>query len=151
MEFCDVCGKDASHTCGACRQVAYCSADCQIADWPEHVQWDCTDEHEDLVEHMGSEVLEPEYFIGPNAFSNWKQKRNTTEAKTKRRAAREKRRQWRKKWSGKLKGMLPKKKKSNSGTTTTDKKKGLSTKQKLGFGGAGAAGFVVARSNPLGQ
>jgi MYND finger len=63
MEICDVCDNDAMHTCGACGQVAYCSVECQTADWPEHQQWDCCSNHEDLVESMGVKVLEPDYYI----------------------------------------------------------------------------------------
>lgn len=63
MEICDVCDNDANHTCGACGQMAYCSIACQSADWPEHMEFDCSTNHEDLIEHMGVKVLEPGYFM----------------------------------------------------------------------------------------
>ena len=34
--LCHSCGANASHLCGSCRRLAYCSPVCQLLDWPAH-------------------------------------------------------------------------------------------------------------------
>jgi hypothetical protein len=84
MEICDVCEKDANHTCGQCGQVAYCSVECQSADWPEHRDCDCTANHEDLVEHMGAEILEPGYFMSIDGKNKERKRQRKQRRKDKR-------------------------------------------------------------------